>query len=83
MFFFQSDDWFEIKLKEENIRLDKMNLFVETKLTNISSNNTGFWAIDNVRVCNENGKVMIMFILLRSNSINFRGEGNIFETGHC
>lgn len=55
-FVFQEEVWLEIKLKEENIKLEKINIFVETKLQNDSEKNA-FWAVDEVRICNENGKL--------------------------
>lgn len=51
--------WMEIKLKEENIQADKLNIFVETKFKSPDTKQSGFWAIDNVRVCNENGKTSL------------------------
>lgn len=47
----------EIKLKEENIKVETLSLFVETKFKNSELNESGYWAIDNFRICNENGKV--------------------------
>jgi hypothetical protein len=48
-----------IKLKSENILSDNLNIFVETKFAETSGNRTeGFWAVDDVRVCHENGNYL-------------------------
>lgn len=47
----------EIKLKEENIKAEKLNLYAETKFRNPELNQNGYWAIDNIRICNENGEM--------------------------
>ncbi|KAJ8923877.1 hypothetical protein NQ315_006653 [Exocentrus adspersus] len=68
----ESSKWMEIKLKEENIQMDKINIFVETKFRDPSAlNQTGYWAIDNVRVCNEN-EVKVSY--LRLNDLTMEEE---------
>ncbi|CAH1965540.1 unnamed protein product [Acanthoscelides obtectus] len=62
------EEWLEIKLKEENLQVEKMNLFVETKFVNESQDTRGFWAIDDVRICNEN-EVKVSFLHLMNMSI--------------
>jgi hypothetical protein len=53
------DGWQMIKLKSENILSDNLNIFVETKFAETSGNRTeGFWAVDDVRVCHENGNYL-------------------------
>lgn len=69
----------EIKLKEENIQLAKINIFVETKLINASNALNAFWAIDNVRICNENGNHMMILKLYVSNLIDLRGKSDLFK----
>ncbi|XP_056638820.1 uncharacterized protein LOC130446528 [Diorhabda sublineata] len=72
----KKEDWVEIKLKEENIQMDKVNLFVETKYSDTKSNETGgFWAIDNARVCNEN-EIKVTFLKLNK-AIENIAEDNI------
>ncbi|XP_050510220.1 uncharacterized protein LOC114349462 [Diabrotica virgifera virgifera] len=64
----QNEEWVEVKLKEENIQFDKLNLFVETKYVDGSSKiSDGFWAIDDVRVCNEN-EVKVSYLKLSDTS---------------
>lgn len=70
----KNEDWVEIKLKEENIQMDKVNLFVETKYVDSKSNETGgFWAIDNVRVCNEN-EIKVTFLKLNEVTENITDD---------
>nr|XP_023019402.1 uncharacterized protein LOC111508196 [Leptinotarsa decemlineata] len=67
-----NEEWMEIKLKEENIQIEKVNIFVETKFVDKKLNVSGFWAIDDVRVCNEN-EVRVSFLRM-NNSKNFSEE---------
>ncbi|XP_060534337.1 uncharacterized protein LOC132706804 [Cylas formicarius] len=54
--------WIEIKLKEEKIDTEKINIFVQTHFDDEKLERAeGFWAIDNVRVCNEN-EVKVSFL---------------------
>ncbi|KAL1513774.1 hypothetical protein ABEB36_003139 [Hypothenemus hampei] len=47
--------WTEIKLKQENIQLKRFNLFVQTEFVNEPNGESkGWWAYDDVRICNEN-----------------------------
>nr|CAI5845464.1 unnamed protein product [Callosobruchus analis] len=62
------EEWLEIKLKEENFQAEKINLFVETRFINESQETLGFWAIDDVRICNEN-EVKVSFLHLKNISI--------------
>ncbi|KAJ8973052.1 hypothetical protein NQ317_011332 [Molorchus minor] len=58
----ENGEWVETKLKVENIPFDKLYIFVETRPIDGTLNGTeGFWAIDNVRVCNEN-EVKVSFL---------------------
>lgn len=57
---FKDFQWQLVKLKDDNVETDKLNIFVETKFIEASENQTnGFWAIDDVRVCHENGNLFI------------------------
>lgn len=58
--FFKEFQWRLIKLKEQNLISDKQTIFVETKFVGQDLNATeGFWAVDDVKVCHENGKKII------------------------
>ncbi|KAG5891652.1 hypothetical protein JTB14_020070 [Gonioctena quinquepunctata] len=72
----KNEEWMEIKLKEENIQLEKVNLLVEAKFMNNNLSVPGFWAIDDVRVCNEN-EVKMTFLKMVDTSGNF-SEDEIF-----
>ena len=52
---FQNFEWKLVKLKDDHIEIDKLNIFVETKFTKNLNQSEGFWAVDEVRVCHENG----------------------------
>ncbi|XP_066143041.1 uncharacterized protein [Euwallacea fornicatus] len=59
-----NDKWIEVKLKQENIKLSKFNLFVKTEFLNKpEGTEKGFWAYDSVRVCNEN-EVKVTYLQL-------------------
>nr|XP_008195175.1 PREDICTED: uncharacterized protein LOC662380 isoform X1 [Tribolium castaneum] len=57
----QDFQWRLVKIKDDNVESDKLNIFVETK----SANNDGFWAVDDVRVCHEN-EVKVTFLKLEN-----------------
>ncbi|CAG9860166.1 unnamed protein product [Phyllotreta striolata] len=59
----KNNEWAEVKLKEENAQYKKLNIFVETKRLHSNSNESGYWAIDNVRVCHEN-EVKVSYLTL-------------------
>lgn len=61
----QESQWELIKLKQENIQDTFTDIFVQTKLRGYSVNQTGFWAIDDIRICHENGKKEVDFITPR------------------
>ncbi|XP_018562896.1 uncharacterized protein LOC108904723 [Anoplophora glabripennis] len=69
----QNVRWMEIKIKEENILSDKLNLFVETKFKNPEIKSDGFWGIDNVRVCNEN-EVKVSYLKLNDMDLDDEKE---------
>ncbi|CAG9766449.1 unnamed protein product [Ceutorhynchus assimilis] len=59
-----NEKWIEIKLKQENIKLSRFNLFIETEFVNgTKEESKGWWAYDNVRVCNEN-EVKVSYLKL-------------------
>lgn len=62
-----------MKLKQENMRLKQFNMFVETKFLNKPDDtDKGWWAYDDVRVCNENGKFCsIPELFIKGNSVEF------------
>lgn len=64
-----NNNWYNIKIKKENIQADKINIFVETKFKIQTNRTDGFWAIDNVRTCNEN-EVRITYLKLKSKNNN-------------
>lgn len=58
------EKWMEVKLKQENIGISKFNIFVETKFIHEEKEKgEGWWAYDNVRVCNEN-EVKVSYLTL-------------------
>lgn len=58
-------EWKEIKLLYSNILDDNLQLFVETKFLN-DTNRTGFWAVDDVRICIENELKVSRLLTLKS-----------------
>ncbi|XP_063905545.1 uncharacterized protein LOC135124423 [Zophobas morio] len=57
-------EWKLVKLKDDHIEIDKVNIFVETKFTKNLNQSEGFWAVDEVRVCHEN-EVKVTFLKLK------------------
>ncbi|CAG9813738.1 unnamed protein product [Phaedon cochleariae] len=69
----KNGDWTEVKLKDENVEFDSVNIFVETKFVDDTQKIPGFWAIDDVRVCNEN-EVKITRLEFNKRSANLSDE---------
>ncbi|XP_048523168.1 uncharacterized protein LOC109540509 isoform X2 [Dendroctonus ponderosae] len=47
--------WIEIKLKQENFKFQRFNIFIQTEFSSQAENETkGWWGYDEVRICNEN-----------------------------
>ncbi|XP_044263744.1 uncharacterized protein LOC123010725 isoform X2 [Tribolium madens] len=62
----QDFQWRLVKIKDDNVEVEKLNIFVETKFVGGSANQTnGFWAVDDVRVCHEN-EVKVTFLKLEN-----------------
>ncbi|XP_049826701.1 uncharacterized protein LOC109605342 isoform X2 [Aethina tumida] len=69
--------WELIKLKQENIQDTFTDIFVQTKLRGYSVNQTGFWAIDDIRICHENEVKIIYLNYAQDKKLNKTEEDSI------